>query len=92
MKKTILASLLAFAAFGAVAHAEEKAACGDIPQARWMSQDALKAKIAATGLQVRQIKVEAGCYEVYGIDAKGAKVEALFNPETGEQVGTDGGN
>ncbi|WP_082342786.1 MULTISPECIES: PepSY domain-containing protein [Shinella] len=42
------------------------------------------------GLDVRRIKVENGCYEVYAIDAKGAKVETIFNPQTGEPVGSEG--
>jgi hypothetical protein len=31
---------------------------------------------------VRRIKVDAQCYEVYGVDAKGQRAEAYFNPKT----------
>ena len=54
-----------------------------------MTKDALKAKATELGYDVRQVKVEKGCYEVYGIK-DGKKVEALFNPETGVQVGSEG--
>ena len=54
-----------------------------------MTEDALKAKATGMGFDVRQVKVEDGCYEVYGIK-DGKKVEAIFNPETGEQVGAEG--
>ena len=55
-----------------------------------MTEDAMKEKAKAMGLDVRQVKVENGCYEVYAIDAKGNKVEQIFNPATGEQVGSEG--
>lgn len=89
MKKIILASLLATVALGSAARAESEHSCGDAPKDKWMTEDALKAKAVAMGFEVRQIKVEDGCYEVYGIK-DGNKVEALFNPETGEQVGAEG--
>ena len=50
----------------------------------------MKDKAKAMGLDVRRVKVENGCYEVYAIDAKGAKVETIFNPQTGEPVGSEG--
>ncbi|RYC11791.1 PepSY domain-containing protein [Ciceribacter ferrooxidans] len=89
MKKTFIASIFALTALGAVAHAEESTSC-DVAKDKWMAEDALKAKLTGEGMEVRKIKVENGCYEVYGIDAKGGKVEALYNPETGEQAGTAG--
>ncbi|MHA7968347.1 PepSY domain-containing protein [Rhizobium sp. CAU 1783] len=89
MKKLILASLLATVAFGAAARAESEQSCGNAPKDKWMTEDALKAKATGMGFDVRQVKVEDGCYEVYGIK-DGKKVEAIFNPETGEQVGAEG--
>lgn len=88
MKKTLVAALFAAAVFGGIAHAEEGGKCGSIPQDKWMTKDALKAKATELGFDVRQIKVEDGCYEVYGIKG-GKKVEAIFNPETGAQVGDE---
>jgi hypothetical protein len=40
------------------------------------------------GWQVRRIKVDGGCYEVYAVDPKGARVEAYFHPVTLEPVPT----
>ncbi|GEO84060.1 MULTISPECIES: PepSY domain-containing protein [Alphaproteobacteria] len=91
MKKIILTALLATAALGSTAYAESKNACGNVPKDKWMTEDALKAKAAGMGFEVRRVKVEDGCYEVYGLKA-GKKVEVLFNPETGEQVGSEGNN
>ncbi len=38
------------------------------------------------GWRVRKVKVENGCYEVYGFDAKGERVEVFFDPKTFERV------
>ena len=60
--------------------------CGNAPQSEWMSEDAIRAKGAELGLDVRKVKVEDGCYEIYGIDANKNRVEAYLNPVTGELV------
>jgi hypothetical protein len=44
--------------------------------------------LTAKGWKVRQIKVDGGCYEVYALDDKGARVEAYFDPRTLEPVPT----
>ncbi len=87
MKKFIALSLITFASFAGLAQAEEGTKC-DAPKDKWMTEDAMKAKATAMGYDVRQVKVEDGCYEVYGIK-DGQKVEAIFNPATGEQVGEE---
>ncbi|MGV8938042.1 MAG: PepSY domain-containing protein [Allorhizobium sp.] len=89
MRKIILAAALVSAAFASTALAEGKHDCGNTPSDKWIGEQAMKDKAGEMGLTVRQVKVEDGCYEVYGIDAKGNKVEELFNPGTGEQVGND---
>ena len=40
--------------------------------------DMLKEK----GWTVRRVKEDGGCYEVYGLDDKGQRVEAYFHPVT----------
>ncbi|MCB1383507.1 MAG: PepSY domain-containing protein [Notoacmeibacter sp.] len=77
-----IATLSAAPAFAS----DESASCGNAPKSDWMTEDAIKAKATEAGYEVRQVKVEDGCYEVYGIDAKGAKAEVLMNPVTGETV------
>ncbi|MGF0538868.1 PepSY domain-containing protein [Agrobacterium sp. ES01] len=88
MKKIMFASLFATTAFVGFAHAENDMSCGDVPKEKWMTEDQMKEKATGMGFDVRQVKVENGCFEVYGIK-DGKKIEALFNPETGEQVGED---
>lgn len=43
---------------------------------------ALRQKLEGDGWKIRRIKTEDGCYEVYGFDAKGERVEAYFDPKT----------
>jgi hypothetical protein len=89
MKMFVIASLFAASILGGVAHADDAGKCGNVAQAKWMTKDAMKAKAVGMGFDVRQVKAENGCYEVYGIK-DGQKIEALFNPKTGVQVGVDG--
>jgi len=90
MKTFLLATaLLGLFAAGAARAEDEGKGC-NVPKDKWMTEDAMKDKAKAMGLAVRRIKVENGCYEVYALDAKGAKVETIFNPQTGEPVGSEG--
>jgi hypothetical protein len=91
MKKLALASTVVLVAFASYASAEETRNCGNAPQDKWMSKETFTDKMKAQGIEVRRIKIEGSCYEVYGIDAKGAKIERLFNPETGIVVGDEEG-
>jgi hypothetical protein len=70
------------------AYATGLATCNSGPQEKWQSQDKLKKQLEDKKWQVRRIKVDGGCYEVYGIDDKGKKVEAYFHPLTLEPVPT----
>ncbi|MBO6807676.1 PepSY domain-containing protein [Thalassospira sp.] len=99
MKNTVLkkaalgsfaATLLATAALGLTAHtAQASDDYCNVPKSEWQSMDALKEKLTAEGWDVRKIKEDDGCYEVYAIKANGKKVEAYFNPATFELVKED---
>ncbi|GAA3898289.1 PepSY domain-containing protein [Halomonas cibimaris] len=61
--------------------------CTEAPEADWLSQNAMKQKLADQGYTVDRFKVTDGsCYEIYGKDKKGVKVEIYFNPVNGEIV------
>lgn len=90
MKTFLLATALLGLFTAGAARAEDEGKGCNVPKDKWMTEDAMKDKAKAMGLDVRRVKVENGCYEVYAIDAKGAKVEKIFNPETGEPVGSEG--
>ena len=90
MKKLIIAAALLSAFTITAARAEDEGKSCDVPKDQWKTEEQMKAKAKDLGLDVRQVKVENGCYEVYAIDAKGNKVEQIYDPATLEQVGAEG--
>ena len=87
----ILASLALVAGVALPALADDDGAnCGNAPRAQWMTEDAAKSKAADLGYEVRRVKEENGCYEIYAIDKNGAKVELQMHPVTGALVKTNG--
>ena len=73
-------------AIGSPALATGKMTCQAGPQSKWKSQASLQASLKKQGWQVRNSKVDGGCYEVYGTDPKGNRVEAYFHPVTFEKL------
>jgi hypothetical protein len=76
-----VAATLALAT-AAPAFATGLATCDSGPQSGWQPQDVLKKQLTDKGWQVRRIKVDGGCYEVYAVDPGGKRVEAYFHPVT----------
>jgi len=61
--------------------------CTTEPKTKWMSEDAIKAKITALGYQkIRSFKTTESCYEIYASNKEDKLVEVYFNPVTGEIV------
>ncbi len=83
----LTAAALSAALVAIPAHAsDDDARCAAAPRDQWMSIDAAKAKGVELGYEVRQVKEEDGCYELYAIDKNGAKVELYLHPVTGAVV------
>ena len=61
----------------------------DVPKASWRPKEDLQAQLVAKGWTISNIKTDDGCYEVYGKDASGKRVEIYFDPATFEAVGSD---
>jgi hypothetical protein len=76
----LAATLLAAPAFAAGNQ------CSTAPAANFQPEATLKAQLKTEGLNVKRIKTEKGCYEVYAIDKAGKKVNIAFNAETLAQV------
>lgn len=54
-----------------------------VPKDKWMSEADFKSKIQAQGYTIKTFKVSKGeCYEIYGFDKAGKKVEIYFDPST----------
>jgi len=84
-KKGFFAPLCAAAAFTLVASGAQAtgfATCDSGPREGCQSQDKLSAMLKEKGWQVRRIKEDGGCYEVYAVDEKGQRTESYFHPRT----------
>ena len=87
MKMTLARTLLSLAAttfaFAASpASATGLATCDSGPKEGWQPQAKLEKQLTDQKWQVRRIKVDGGCYEVYAVNEKGERVEAYFHPVT----------
>ncbi len=66
--------------------AQAKKNCTDEPKEKWMSIEDFKKQKEAEGFQIRKFKQPGTCYEIYGKDKSGKKVEIYFNPVDGSVV------
>lgn len=80
------AAIAAGAAFASPAAATGLMTCKSGPQAGWKSVNGLKEKLAKEGWKITNSKVDGNCYEVYGTDPEGRRVEAYFHPVTFEKL------
>lgn len=78
MQKILLSSLLL--CLSGVAFAGAK--CEKHPKQEWMKQDEAKAKLEAEGYKIKKFKVDGDCYEIYGHNKEGKKVEIYFDTKT----------
>ncbi len=69
-----------------IAGATGLATCDSGSPDTWQTQEKLTGMLKAKGWEVRNIKVDGGCYEVYALDEKKERVEAYFHPVTLERV------
>lgn len=63
-----------------------KANCKAYPKSEWMTQADAKAKIEAQGYTISKFKVDGNCYEIYGRNKAGKKVEIYYDAKTLEPV------
>ena len=82
MRLFLTAAVLAASSLTAPAHATGLATCDSGPQEKWQPQEKLQKMLTDRGWQIRRIKIDGGCYEVYAITEKGERVEAYFHPLT----------
>lgn len=93
MKRLLLVTATASLTFAAAAQAgDDQRRCGNVPVADWMSEQDLRTKVTAMGIEVREISIDDGCYEVEGRNRDGRWIEIGFNPQTGEQAWVDNGD
>lgn len=85
MKHIIAAAFLL--TIPAAAQASGLYECEAVDQAQWLTEEKLTQMLLDKGWQeVRRMKPDGGCWEVYGTTADGDRVEGYFDPVTGEQL------
>ena len=81
-RQALISTLLLAAAGAAVAGPK----CTDEPQDKWLTEAQMTQKFQALGYRddVKKLHVSKGkCWEIYGHDKAGKKVEIYFHPITG---------
>lgn len=69
-------------------HALASADCAAHPREQWLKQTELKQRLETEGYQIKNLKVDGNCYEIYGRNKAGKKVEIYFDTVTGKPVKT----
>lgn len=84
MRQLVPAALAAAIALALAlpANATGLATCDSGPRETWQPQEKLEKMLKEKGWQIRRIKEDGGCYEVYALNEKGERVEAYFHPQT----------
>nr|WP_136252183.1 PepSY domain-containing protein [Ningiella ruwaisensis] len=79
-----IASVIGLSACGV---GSEETMCTSEPESAWMDQEQFQQGLTTSGYNINEFKVTGGnCYEIYGTDMNGNKVEIYFNPVNGEIV------
>ncbi|GBF28251.1 hypothetical protein MnTg02_03315 [bacterium MnTg02] len=61
--------------------------CTDEPTGKWLSEAEMKQKISAMGFKFEIFKKTTGnCYEIYGKNDAGRRIEIYFHPISGKIV------
>lgn len=82
MKSLVVAALLVAAAGAAMASPTCTA-----PKDSWKPEASFKKELEGQGYQIKNFKVTKGnCYEIYGTDKAGKKVEIYFDPASGKAL------
>ena len=81
MNRLIVAGALCMSAL-IVDAAWAGANCKAHPKAEWMKESEAQAKIVAEGYAISKFKVDGNCYEIYGTNKAGKKVEIYYDTKT----------
>ncbi|MGQ0441858.1 MAG: PepSY domain-containing protein [Methylophilaceae bacterium] len=56
--------------------------CPAYPKEEWASEETLKKTLKEEGYSIKKFKVDGNCYEIYGRNKEGKKVEIYFDTKT----------
>jgi len=82
MRRSIAGVLALLSSLSVAGYAQASPKCTSEPQEKWLTEAAMKEKIAEMGYKAIRVfkKTTSGCYEIYGYTAEGKKAEVYFNP------------
>ena len=75
----MLSTVVLLSTFSAYSHATDRMQCEPVDKVDWVTEAALEEKLVSAGWSVRRMKVDGGCWEVYGTTPEGERVEAYFH-------------
>ncbi|MBS0382913.1 MAG: PepSY domain-containing protein [Proteobacteria bacterium] len=78
----VLAGAAALVSVGAIAAPK----CTSAPRNQWMPEQQMKDNLLKQGYSIDRFLVSGTCYEIYGKDKAGNKVEIYFDPTDGHIV------
>ncbi|MDG2242806.1 MAG: PepSY domain-containing protein [Rhodospirillaceae bacterium] len=85
MKNVLAITLVLLVSAGAQASGIYE--CDAVDRSEWLTEERLTQQLIESGWQeVRRMKPDGGCWEVYGTTPDGQRVEGYFDPVTGEQL------
>ncbi len=56
--------------------------CPAYPKEEWAAEDTLKQALLDEGYKIKKFKIDGDCYEMYGRNKEGKKVEIYFDMKT----------
>lgn len=56
--------------------------CPAYPKAEWASEETLKQTLLEEKYTIKKFKVDGNCYEIYGLNPQGKRVEIYFDTKT----------
>lgn len=87
--RCLLVSLVFFTANAAFADPT----CTTEPKSAWKDAQVFQKELTDKGYKIKKFKeTDTGCYEIYGWNPEGKKVEIYFNPVNGDAVKTEQDN
>jgi hypothetical protein len=78
----MLRLIMLVAAIAVPGAAFAKADCTAHPKSEWMKESDARAQLEGQGYKIRKFKVDGNCYEIYGTNKEGKKVEIYFDTKT----------
>ena len=85
MHKNLLGAIaIVLASASLSAYADDH--CTFEPRSKWLTSDAIKAKVEQKGYTVQRIDTDDGCYEIHATGKNGERIELTMHPLTGAVV------